>query len=50
MSVNISKRKDNQGMKFGQLIKVNWEMFFVKNDAVNVVQKLVTDKKRIRKG
>ena len=36
----ISKGKDNQTMKFGQLI-VTWEKFFLKNQTQNVVKKLV---------
>ena len=30
---NISRSKDNQPIKFGQLIEYNIEIFFFKNDA-----------------
>ena len=43
--LNISKRKDNQAMKFGQLIEYNmrWETLFLKNHTWNVVEKLFSD-------
>ena len=38
---NISRSKRNQRMKFGQLIDYNRELFLLKNDTKNVVEKLV---------
>ena len=41
---NISKSKENQAMKFGQLIEYNMRnIFSLKNHAQNVVEKLVSD-------
>ena len=41
ISPNISKRKSNQTMKFGQLIEYNMKnIFFLKNHTQNVVEKL----------
>ena len=37
---NISPRKDNETMKFGQLITYNMRNFFLKNHTENVVGKL----------
>ena len=36
---NTSRSKDNQTMKFGQLIEYNIEPFFLKNNSQNVVEK-----------
>ena len=41
--LNTSRSKDNQTMKFGQLIEFNVEIFFLKNDAENEVGILVPD-------
>ena len=40
---NICKRKDNQKMKFGQLIENNIINILLKNHTQNVVEKLFTD-------
>ena len=40
---NILRSKDDQTMKFGQLIERNIRTFFLKNHTQNVVQKLVAD-------
>ena len=41
---NISKSKENQAMKFGQLIEYNMRnIFSLKNHTQNVVEKLVSD-------
>ena len=40
---NISRRKYNQRMKFGQVIIIAWEIFFFKNDAESEVERLVPD-------
>ena len=37
---NISRRKVNQAMKFGQLIEYIMRKFFLKNHTQNVVEKL----------
>ena len=37
------RSKDNQKMKFGQLIEYNMKTNFLKNHAKNVVEKLVPD-------
>ena len=37
---NISRSKRNQKMKFGQLIDITWEIFFLKNHTQNVVEEL----------
>ena len=37
---NISISKDNQAMKFGQLIKYNMKTFFLKNHTQNMVESL----------
>ena len=39
---NISKRKGNQTIKFGQLIEYNMTLF-LKNHAKNVEEKLLSD-------
>ena len=38
---NISQSKDNQAMKFGQLLEYNKKYFFFKNYAENEAGKLV---------
>ena len=38
---NISRSKDNQAMKYGQLIEYNMRNFFLENHTQNVVEKLV---------
>ena len=38
---NISRRKGNQTMKFGQLIE--YDIFFLKNHTQNVAEKLFPD-------
>ena len=40
---NISRNKSNQTIKFGQLIEYNRDMFLLKNNAQNVVEKFVPD-------
>ena len=41
---NISRSKDNQSMKFGQLIEYNMKnIFFLINQTKNVVEKLFPD-------
>ena len=40
---NISRSKSKQAMKFGQLIEYNMELFFLKNHAQNMVEKLASD-------
>ena len=40
---NISRSKDNQAMKFGQLLDIAGETFFLKNHAQNVAEKVVPD-------
>ena len=40
---NISRRKYNQRMKFGQVIIIAWEIFFFKNNVENEVERLVSD-------
>ena len=40
---NISRSKDNQTMKFGQLIEYNMRNIFLKNYAQNVLEKLVPE-------
>ena len=40
---NISRIKDNQTMKLGQLIKHNIRNIFLENHIQNVVEKLVPD-------
>ena len=40
---NISRIKDNQTMKLGQLIKHNIRNIFLENHTQNVVEKLVPD-------
>ena len=40
---NISQSKNNQTMKFGQVIEYKWETFFLKNHTQNVTEKLVPD-------
>ena len=40
---NISRIKDNQTMKLGQLIKHNIRNIFLENHIQNVVEKLVLD-------
>ena len=40
---NISRSKGNQITKFGQLIDIIWEKFFLKNHTQNVVAKLYPD-------
>ena len=41
---NISKSKENQAMKFGQLIEYNMRnIISLKNHTQNVVEKLVSD-------
>ena len=40
---NISRRKDNQTMKFGQLAEHKWESFFLKSHTQNMVEKLFPD-------
>ena len=40
---NISRIKDNQTMKLGQLIKHNISTIFLENHIKNVVEKLVLD-------
>ena len=42
-SANISRSKNNQTMKFGQLIKYSMRKFFLKNHPQNEVEKLVPD-------
>ena len=42
---NISRSKDNQIMKFGQLIEYNIIKIFLKNDTQNVVEKLFSENK-----
>ena len=37
---DISRSKDNQATKFGQLICITWETIFLKNHTQNVVGKL----------
>ena len=37
----ISKSKDNQTVKYGQLIEYNMDRFFLKNRTQNLVEKLV---------
>ena len=43
ISPNISKSKDNQKMKFDQLIEYNIRNIFLKNHTQNVVEKLFPD-------
>ena len=43
MMSDISKSKDNQTMKFGQLIECNVVIFFFKNHAENEARRLVPD-------
>ena len=38
-----SRSKDNQTMKFGQLIEYKWELFLLKNHTQNMVEKLFPD-------
>ena len=40
---NISRSKDNQAMKFGQLLDIAGETFLLKNHAQNVAEKVVPD-------
>ena len=40
---NILSSKDNQTMKFGQLIGCNMKNIFLKNHMQNVLEKLVPD-------
>ena len=40
---DISKSKDNQTMKFGQLIEYNMTIFYIKNHAENDTRRLVPD-------
>ena len=40
---NISKSKDNQPMKFGQLIECNLRNIFLQNHAENEAERLVPD-------
>ena len=40
---DITKSKDNQTMKFGQLVKYNVRKFFFKNQAENEAGRLVHD-------
>ena len=40
---NISKSKDNQTMKFGQLIEYNMRTLLMKNHTKNVVEKVSSD-------
>ena len=40
---NISRSKDNQPTKFGQLIDCNVRIIFLKNYTQNVMEKLFTD-------
>ena len=37
---NIPRSKRNQKIKFGQLIHITWEIFFLKNHTQNVVEEL----------
>ena len=37
---NVSRRKSNQAMKFGQLIECNMRNIFLKNHTQNVTEKL----------
>ena len=39
---NISRSKDNQTMKFGQLIEYKMRNFFLKNHTQNKVEQLIT--------
>ena len=41
--LNISRRKDHQAMKFGQLMNIAWEQFFLKNHIQNIEEKLFPD-------
>ena len=41
MLSNISRTRDNQTMKIGQLIECNMRSIFLKNHAQNAVEKLV---------
>ena len=41
---NVSRSKENQTMKFGQLIEYNMRNIFLKNHTENVVEKLVQDR------
>ena len=43
MLPNISRSKDNQIMKFGQVIDITREIFLFKNYAKNEVERLVPD-------
>ena len=43
MLSNISRSKNNQTMKFGQLIECNMKNVFFEKHAQNVVEKLVPD-------
>ena len=43
MLPNISRRKGNQTMKFGQLMECNLRNIFVKKITQNVLQKLFPD-------
>ena len=43
MLPNISRSKNNQTMKFGQLIECNMKNVFFEKHAQNVVEKLVPD-------
>ena len=40
---NISRSKDNQTMKFGQLIEYNMRKILLKNHTQNVLEKLFSD-------
>ena len=40
---NISRRKDNQKMKFGELIETNMRKIFLKNHTQNVAEKIIPD-------
>ena len=40
---NISRSKDNQTIKFGQLIEYNMRTVFLKNHVQNMLEKLVAD-------
>ena len=42
-NTHIAPRYCNQTIKFGQLIELTWETFFLKNHSQNMVEKLVPD-------
>ena len=43
MLPNIPRSKDNQTLKFGQVINITTEIFFLKNHAENKAGRLVPD-------